>query len=217
MNKIVLRNVSKTIKGRSILNQINLKLDRGKAYGFLGRNGSGKTMLLKAIAGLIVPTNGSIEVFGEKISDDNIFPKDMGLIIEDIGLWSGLTGFENLKLISGINKIIGDEGIKNALIRVGLNPNDKRKYKAYSLGMKKKLVIAQAIMEHPKLLILDEPTNGLDKESVSLFKQIIIEEKNSGTTCLIATHLLSDIEELCDGLYELDDGYCSVYRKDIQL
>lgn len=215
MNKITLTNVSKILKKKDVLIDINLNLNRGKVYGFIGRNGSGKSMLLRVIAGLIVPTNGSVEVFGEKISEKNIFPKDMGLIIEDIGLWGELTGFQNLKLLADINKKIDDIEIRNALSRVGLNPDDKRKYKAYSLGMKKKLIIAQAIMEHPKLLILDEPTNGLDKESVLLFKQIIADEKKSGTTCLIATHLFSDIEEFCDALYELDNGYCNILRKEV--
>lgn len=214
MDKIILANVSKTLKKREVLKEINLNLDKGKVYGFIGRNGSGKSMLLRAIAGLIVPTSGSVEVFGEKISEDKTFPKEMGLIIEDIGLWNELTGFQNLKLLADINKKIDDDEIRKAINRVGLNPDDKRKYKAYSLGMKKKLILAQAIMEHPNLLILDEPTNGLDKESVLLFKQIMTEEKKLGTTCLIATHLLSDIEEFCDELYELDNGYCDIFRRD---
>ena len=210
---IILNDVWKTIKKNNVLKEVNLELQRGLVYGFIGRNGSGKTMLLRAIAGLIVPTRGTVNVFGKCISKDFSFPDNMGIIIENVEMWNDLNGFENLRLIADIKHIIPNEDIKKTLLRVGLDPTDKRKYKAYSLGMKKKLSIAQAVMEKPELIILDEPTNGLDEQSVMLFRQIVVDEKKRGATCCIATHLIEDINVLCDEVYKLEDGRCGKVKE----
>ena len=207
-NFIRLENVNKTLKGREVLKDISLTLERGGVYAFFGRNASGKTMLFRAIAGLILPDSGTVTVFGQRISEQRIFPNNMGLIIESIGLWPQMTGFENLALIAGIKNVAGEEEIRRALTRVGLDPEDKRKYRAYSMGMKQKLALAQAIMEEPELLILDEPTNGLDEEAVELFREIVVQEKKRGATCLIATHQLDDIKDLYDEIYHVKDGRC---------
>lgn len=208
METIQLRNVNKKIRGKPILIDINLTLEGGLVHGFYGRNASGKTMLFRAISGLVIPDSGIVDVFGEIIGDKVSFPSSMGLIIENIELWRNLTGFENLKLLAGINKKIGDSLIRETLCRVGLDPYDKRRYSAYSLGMKQKLAIAQAIMESPKLIILDEPTNGLDEESVVNFYNLLLEEKKRGATCLICSHQKEDIKLLSDATYVLDAGRC---------
>lgn len=208
MDVITVSAANKTLKGREVLRDINLTLARGQVHAFIGRNASGKTMLLRLIAGLILPTSGTVTVFGQPVSEQALFPESMGLMIEKIGLWSNLTGVENLETIAAIKRIAGLKEIRTALIRVGLDPDEKKKYRAYSLGMKQKLVLAQAIMESPDLLILDEPTNGLDESSVACFQTIIREEKARGATCLIATHQLDDIKGLYDHLYKLNDGSC---------
>ena len=177
-------------------------------HGFSGRNASGKTMLFRAISGLITADSGMIRVFDEVIGSDVSFPSSMGLIIENIGLWNNLTGFENLKLLAGICNKIQDTDILEAIARVGLDPYDKRRYGSYSLGMKQKLAIAQAIMEKPRLLILDEPTNGLDEESIDDFYKLLLEEKERGATCLICSHQKDDIRLFSDYVYVMDVGRC---------
>ena len=214
MEYIILKNVNKTIKGKKILDNINLELEKGLVHGFFGRNASGKTMLFRAVAGLITVDSGEIDVFGKRITDDNSFPDSMGIMIENIGLWKNLNGVETLKLIADIKGIIGIDEIREALTRVGLDPDDKRKYRAYSMGMRQKLVLAQAIMEKPELLILDEPTNGFDEQAVELFQKIILEEKQRGATCLIATHQKEDIKDLCDKVYNIKDGRCAEASKE---
>lgn len=214
MDSIVLRDVSKTLKGRKVLADINLTLERGKIYAFIGRNASGKTMLFRMISGLILPDEGSVEVFGQPISKQQIFPRDLGLMIETIGLWNHLTGLENLMMLAGIRKKIDREGARFAMTRVGLDPDDVRKYKAFSLGMKQKLVFAQAIMEQPELLVLDEPTNSMDDNAVKIFRQVIKEESERGATILIATHQIEDIDGLADIYYQMKDGRCNLMPAD---
>jgi len=207
-NYICLKNVNKVLKGKQILNNVDLQLERGKTYVFAGRNASGKTMLFRAVSGLLTVDSGSVTVFGEPISEKCIFPSNMGLIIETIEMWPHLTGLENLELIASIRNIVSKNEMREALTSVGLDPDDKRKYKAYSMGMKQKLALAQAIMEKPELLVLDEPTNGLDEESVALFREIIKKEKQRGVTCLIATHQLDDVDGLYESLYHMKNGEC---------
>lgn len=207
MEKIILRNATKIIKGNMVLDHINLELNKGSIYGFIGANGSGKTMLFRAISGLIRLTEGEVEVFSKIIREDISFPDSIGIIIESVGFWDEYTGFENLKLLAKIKKIIGDEEIKEAILRVGLDPDDKRTYKKYSLGMKQRLGIAQAIMEKPDILVLDEPTNALDENGVSLIRSVLLEEKNRGATILIASHNKDDISLLCDQIYKMADGH----------
>lgn len=206
MDKIIIKNATRDIKGVRVLDNINLELDRGGIYGFIGSNGSGKTMLFRAICGLIKLTEGEIEVFSKKIRQDVSFPESLGVIIESIGFWDEYTGFENLYLLSRIKRVIGKKEIRETLTRVGLNPKDKRTYKKYSLGMKQRLGIAEAIMEKPELLVLDEPTNALDDEGVETVRNILFEEKERGATILIASHNKEDISILCDRIFKMTEG-----------
>lgn len=204
--KLIIDHISKTIKGRTILDDINLKFENGKVYGFVGRNGSGKTMLFRAVSGLMNIDSGKI------VLDDKILHKDMevlpslGLIIENAGLFGEYTGYKNLKLLANINKKIGDKEIKEAILLVGLDPDDKRTYKKYSLGMKQRLVIAQAIMEKPDIILLDEPTNALDEKGVREIRDIIKKEKDRGALILLASHNKEDIESLADKVYFMENG-----------
>lgn len=199
-------NVSKILKKKVILDNVNIEMKSGKVYGFVGANGSGKTMLFRAISGIMFVTSGEIKL------DDKVLHKDMqvlpniGLVIENAGLYSELTGFENLKQLARINKKASDEDIKNAIKRVGLDPNDKRSFKKYSLGMKQRIIIAQAIMENPKILLLDEPTNALDEDGIEILRTIVKEEKEKGALILLASHNKEDINILCDEIYRVKNG-----------
>lgn len=206
MSSIILKNVNKSIKGMPILQDINLNLEEGKIYGFIGVNGSGKSMLFRAISGLIKIDSGSIEVFSEKIGKDVSFPSNLGILIDEGGFWNDLTAFENLKNLAAIKQKVDNDTIRKTIERVGLNPDDKRTYRKFSLGMKQRLSIAQAIMESPNLLILDEPTNALDADGIELIYNILLEEKNKGTTILIASHNKEDIDNLSDKVFELYEG-----------
>ena len=206
-DKIVLRNVTKQIKGKTVLQHVDLELDAGGVYGFFGRNGSGKTMLLRAAAGLI-KVRGKIIVFGKDLSKEAAFPDRLGLLIEKTELWPQYSAMENLELLAQIRNEIGDEEMRTALERVGLDPEDKRPIRTYSMGMKQKLALAQAIMESPRLLLLDEPTNGLDDDAVELFRRIIREEHERGCTILIATHQKEDIAGLCSRSFRMSEGTC---------
>jgi ABC-2 type transport system ATP-binding protein len=203
---IRLVNLNKVIRKHPILKDINLSLDKGKIYGFFGRNGSGKTMLFRAISGLIKPTSGEVYIFGKKLGSDISFPESLGIIIESVGFWPQFTGFENLKILASIKSKISGEQITKAIKKVGLDPEDKRLYSKYSLGMKQRLGIAQAIMEEPDLIILDEPTSSLDEEGVQLIRQILIEEKKRGATILISSHNKEDIDFLSDEKFKMDNG-----------
>lgn len=207
MGKIIVENLTKELGGRKVLKNVSFELEAGGVYGFCGRNASGKTMLLRAVSGLLIPTSGSVQVFGKKLSG-GAFPDSMGLMLADVELVNWLTGYENLELLAATRGIAGRKEIERAMQRMNLDPKDKRKYKAYSTGMKRRLVIAQAIMESPELLILDEPTNGLDDASVELFHNVIMEEKARGATCLISTHLIDDIFPLCDRVFKMTAGIC---------
>ncbi|MDO6657182.1 ATP-binding cassette domain-containing protein [Anaerobacillus sp. 1_MG-2023] len=206
MKFIEIKNLTKVIKGTEILKDINLSLTAGRVYGFVGGNGSGKTMLFRAVSGLIKPTHGTIKIKNEVLHKDISFPRDIGVIIEAPGFWDHLTGFENLKLLAKIKGKINDNDIRNVLEKVGLQKNDLRTYQKYSLGMKQRLAIAQAIMESPTLLILDEPTNALDEDGVNLVRSILLEEKKKGVTILIASHNKEDISTLTDDIFKMNSG-----------
>lgn len=199
-------NLSKKIKNQLVLDNINLKLSRGKIYGFKGKNGSGKTMLFRTICGLVRPTQGMVHIDKEKLGEDISFPNSVGVLIEYPSFLPGYTGLKNLKMIAEIKRVINEQQIKDILVKVGLNPNDKRKYKKYSLGMKQRLGIAQALMEDPDLVILDEPTNALDSEGIVIVKDLLINLKKKNKTILIASHENEHLELLCDEIFIIDNG-----------
>lgn len=204
--KVVFNNYNKLIKKKEILTDINLTFESGKIYGLHGHNGSGKTMLLRAICGLILPTSGSVTVDGKTVGKDIEFPDSVGVIIENMSLIPEYTGFKNLQLLAEIKKKIGDSEIRDTLISVGLDPDDKRRVKEYSLGMKQKLNFAQAIMEKPELLLLDEPTNAMDVQTVEKVRNILVEMKEKGTLIIIASHNKEDLDALCDEFIDICDG-----------
>jgi len=203
---IEIKNVSKTIKNNVILDKINIKLEKGKIYGFRGKNGSGKTMLFRAICGLINVDEGEIIIDNKIIGKDISFPENLGILIEYPGFLPNLTGFKNLKYLADIKRIISKKDIEVAMEKVGLDPKDNRIYKKYSLGMKQRLGIAQAIMEDPDLIILDEPSNSLDLDGVKLINDIILELKKQGKTILIANHDKEELESIADDILLIDRG-----------
>ena len=203
---IKIENYTQKIKKDIILNDINLHLKENKIYGFVGRNGSGKRILFKGICGHLNISNGKIIIKGKEIGKDIDFYDNLGAVLDGAGFLPNLSSFDNLKLLASIRNKISDSDIKSALNKVGLDPNDKKKYKKYSLGMKQKLALAQAIMENPELLILDEPFNGLDSYSVKDIREMLIDYKKEGKTILISSHIKEDIDILCDEVYELDRG-----------
>ena len=205
MAYIELEHVSKTLAGKAVLHDISLRIERGETVGFVGANGSGKTMLFRAIAGLM-HTDGRIIVDGKALGEEISFPPDMGIMIENVGLWPELTGKKSLQILAKARNRIGEREICEAITRVGLDPQDKRPFRKYSLGMKQRMVLAQAMMEQPELLILDEPTNALDGDGVMLFRDRIREEKARNTTILLASHNQEDIRELCDRVLFMSGG-----------
>ena len=206
---IDVKNISLTIKKQKILDNVSLSCDEGKIYGLVGRNGSGKTMLMKCICGFIRPDEGEIRVLDKKIGKDCDFAPDTGIIIETPGFIGHYSGFKNLKLLAGINRKINDDKIREVMEFVGLDPKMKKSVRKYSLGMRQRLGLAQAIMEDPKVLILDEPMNGLDKEGVEDMRKYLLKLREEGKTILIASHSSEDIAVLCDKTYEMEKGIIS--------
>lgn len=203
---IRVENLTKVIKNNIILDNIELRLEEGKIYGFRGKNGSGKTMLFRTICGLIKPTEGQVVINDEVLGKDISFPREIGILIENPNFLNDLTGYKNLKYLANIKKIIGDKEICEAINRVGLDSKDKRKYKKYSLGMKQRLGIAQAIMESPKIIILDEPTNALDTEGIALLNKILKEYKAKNHIILIANHDKEELENIADEIFLVENG-----------
>lgn len=210
--EISIENVSKKIQGVTVLDNVNLRMESGKIYGLLGRNGSGKTMLMRAICGLIRPTEGKIMIDGAQQWKDFSFPPDLGMLIETPTFLPEFTGFENLEMLSSIRKKVSRNDIRETITKVGLMPDDKRITRKYSLGMRQRLGIACAIMEHPQLLVLDEPFNGLDVDGYELVKRIILEEKHKGTLIVLACHSREDLEDLSDVIYKVEQGRFSLYH-----
>lgn len=204
--RIKVESLSKEIKGNMILQDINLEFVSGKIYGVIGTNGSGKTMLLRSIAGLIRPTEGSIFVDDKLLHKDISFPPDMGLLIEKPELLNYLTGFENLKYLAEIKQIISEEQIEEYMRKFSLDPKSKKTIKKYSLGMKQKIGIIQAIMEQQKLLVLDEPFNALDEKSVHILRELFMEFRNQGKLIIITSHHAEDIDLLCDEIIHMEEG-----------
>lgn len=205
--KLAAQGVCKKIHGKMILDHLNLELTGGKIYGFTGRNGSGKTMVFRALSGLIRIDAGLVTFNGGKLHEDFSVLPSLGIVLENAGLYPNLTGMQNLAYLAGFRKLIGCEDIRQALLRVGLDPDDNRSYRKYSLGMKQRLAIAQAIMEKPDVIMLDEPTNGLDEEGVGDIRQLILEEKTRGALILVASHNKEDIRLLADQIYRVENGH----------
>lgn len=211
-NKIKIDELNLILSKKMILNNVNIEFEKGKIHGLIGRNGSGKTMLMKCICGFVKPTSGTIFVDGKQIGKDCDFPDNVGIIIETPGFIPYYSGYKNLKLLADLNRKIGSDKIKETMQKVGLDPDLKRHVKKYSLGMRQRLGLAQAIMENPDILILDEPMNGLDKDGVADMRKYLFELKKQGKTILIASHSSEDIEILCDTVCEMDKGVLTELR-----
>lgn len=203
---IIIENATKKFGTQTVLNNVSLTLEDGKIYGFVGQNGCGKTVLFKSICGFIYLDRGTITVDGKVIGKDIDIIKDAGIIIESPGFLPNYSAFKNLKFLTMIKDNIGDEQIKSTLISVGLDPESKKVVGKFSLGMRQRLGIAQAIMENLHILILDEPMNGLDKRGVEDIRKILMDLKKKGKLILLASHNPLDIDILCDCVYELDAG-----------
>lgn len=205
METIEIKNVSKSFKEQQVLIDVNLKLEEGHIYGLIGRNGSGKTVLLKIICGMMTPDKGEIFINGTKL-DKGSFPTDIGVIIENPGFISLWSGYRNLKYLASFNQKIEEDKILEVMQEVGLSDAIYKRVGKYSLGMKQRLGIAQAIMENPNILILDEPFNGLDKNGVDQIYGLLKEFKKQGKTIFLVSHIRDDIEAVCDCVYEIEHG-----------
>lgn len=206
MGYIAINNYTKKIKKRTVLDNINLTFDKGKIYGLVGKNGCGKTMLLRGICGFITASQGEIIINNIKVGNGKFAPS-FGTVIENAELYNNLTAFENLSLLSSFSKNRVDKEVINYWIkRFGLEPTSKKKYGEFSLGMRQRLSLAQAFMEQPELIVLDEPTNALDEKGIKEFHEIALEAKNDGATIIIASHSKEDIDILCDKIFCMENG-----------
>lgn len=206
MKYIEVNNYTKIIKGMTVLDNVNLTLEKGSISLIVGGNGSGKTMLLRALSGLIFPTSGEILIDGKKMIFNEKFPVDIGICIEQSGMQSNISGFENLAYLANINKIIDEKEILRYMKLFDIYRYKDMKFKKYSLGMKKKLALIQAVMENQDLMIFDEPLNGLDKKSIDVFVKLLEEEKAKGKTIIIATHKQNIFENILDRVFEMYNG-----------
>lgn len=206
METICIKGAGKRIGNTWIFKDVNVLFEHGKIYGLIGKNGAGKTMLLKSICGLTHITSGDIAVQGKKIGIDIDIPEAIGTIIEVPGFLLNLDGFTNLKYLADMKKKIDKNRIKEVMKQVGLDPESKKKVGKYSLGMKQRLGIAQAIMEDPDILILDEPMNGLDNEGIHNVRELLKEKRDEGKTIVLASHYKEDIKEICDVVYSIENG-----------
>lgn len=206
MGYIAINNYTKKIKKRTVLDNINLTFDKGKIYGLVGKNGCGKTMLLRGICGFITASQGEIIINNIKVGNGKFAPS-FGTVIENTELYNNLTAFENLSLLSSFSKNRVDKEVINYWIkRFGLEPTSKKKYGEFSLGMRQRLSLAQAFMEQPELIVLDEPTNALDEKGIKEFHEIALEAKNERATIIIASHSKEDIDILCDKIFCMENG-----------
>lgn len=212
MDMISVENLVKRFGKKTVLSGVSVKFEQGKVHGLIGRNGSGKTVLMKCICGLTPITEGTVTVSGKRIGKDCEIIPNAGVIIETPGFIPNMSGFSNLKNLASLSGKIGKDEIRAAISRVGLDPNDKKHVGKYSLGMRQRLGLAQAIMEDPDILILDEPMNGLDKDGVKDMRQYLLDLKAQGKTILIASHSAEDIDVLCDTVCEMDKGVLTVVR-----
>lgn len=201
-----IKNLTKVINKKTVLSNICLDFSGGVIYGLQGKNGSGKTMLMRCICGLVRPTSGEIVINGEILGKDISFPRSMGALIEYPSFLNNYSGFKNLKLLASIQKKIDDSVIKACMQDFGLEPDSKKKFKKYSLGMKQKLGIVSAIMENPDILILDEPLNALDEAAVLVFKEKLFEYKNRGSIIIISCHDSEEMKMLADEIFIIENG-----------
>ena len=209
---IVIENVSKSFGEEQVLKSVTHTFERGRIHGIVGNNGSGKTVLMKCICGFLRPDAGRIFVNDVQIGKDRDFPEDIGIIIETPGFLPHLSGFQNLRLLASLKRRANDHTIRAVLEQVGLDPAMKKPVGKYSLGMRQRLGLAQALMEDPELLILDEPLNGLDKHGAAHIRQVIKDLGRDGKTIILASHNQQDIDELCDTVCEMDAGILTVVR-----
>ncbi len=212
MGIISINHVIKKFRENNVLNNVSIDIDSGSVTGLVGRNGSGKTVLMKCVCGLVSPTSGTISVRGKIVGRDVDIPDNIGVIIENPGFLPNFSAYNNLMQLANINGKIGKNEVRAAIGKVGLNPDDKKKVGKFSLGMRQRLGLAQAIMEDPDILILDEPLNGLDKEGATNMRMFLLSLKEQGKTLLIASHSAEDIDVLCDTVYEMDKGNLSKVR-----
>ena len=199
-------NYTKKIGQAVVLDNINVKMEEGKVYGLKGRNGAGKTMLMRAVSGLIRPTEGYVEVDGRKVGKDISFPENMGILLEHPGFIGEYTGYDNLKVLADIRGVVGEKEIREMMERLGLDSYEKKKYKKYSLGMKQKLGIAAAFMENPQLIILDEPVNALDEESIKKFENLMDGARNQKKIIIISCHDSEELYRFSDEILYIDNG-----------
>lgn len=203
---IKLNDISKNIKGTDVLVDISMTLTSGRIIGFRGVNGSGKTMLMRMIAGLIRPTQGTVSIDGKVLGKDLSFPPSVGILIENPAFLDNYSGFENLRVLSSIRKRVDEKEIKATIRAVGLDPENKKVYKKYSLGMKQRLGIAAAIMEHPDLILLDEPTNALDVDGVAMVQEVVQKEKERGALIILCCHDTEVLNAMADEIYHIQEG-----------
>lgn len=203
---ICVNNGTKSFKNQEVLSNINIVFESGKIYGIVGYNGSGKSVLLKCICGFITLDSGEIEIYGKKLKKDIDMIQDAGVIIEEPAFLKEYSGKRNLEFLYSIRNKLNSEAISKAMRLVGLDENSKKKVKNYSLGMKQRLAIAQAIMENPKILLLDEPMNGLDKNGIQEIRELLLNLKKQDKTIVLVSHNQEDIRVLCDELYEIENG-----------
>lgn len=207
MNSVVeMKHVTKRYGKIEVLKDVSLTCKAGKIYGLIGRNGSGKTVLLKSICGFVLPTSGEVRVQGQQVGKDVDFPTDIGFIIESPGFLARESGLQNLMHLASIRGKASAEDVRQSMYTVGLDPDLRKPVGKYSMGMRQRLGIAQAIMEKPNLLILDEPMNGLDNHGVEHIRSVLLSLKEQGVTIVLASHFKEDISYLCDEVYEMDAG-----------
>lgn len=209
---IDVQNLSMVFGKEQVLFDVNHGFEQGRIHGIAGNNGSGKTVLMKCICGFLRPTQGRVLVDYQVIGVDCDFPDDLGLIIETPGFLPNLSGYKNLAILAKLRGRIGEKQLCDTMVRVGLDPDLKRPVGKYSLGMRQRLGIAQAIMENPAILVLDEPFNGLDKHGVADMRALFADLRTQGKTILLASHNAQDIEALCDTVCEMDAGRLTVWR-----
>lgn len=205
MSCVEVEHMYKTIRGRTVLSDITFSIDSGGVYGFFGANGSGKSVLFRCVLGIMRHTSGSVRVFNQEIGVGCSFPPDVGMVIGS-GFWDDLTGFENLSLLSRVRRIAGPDDIRGAIARMGLDPDNPRPYRTYSMGMRQRLELAQAIMERPRLLVLDEPTNALDSSGLRMVIDLIQQQRDQGTTIMVCAHNVDEIRRICNRSFAMNDG-----------